>query len=286
MSGIDEVKSPDERDSDGGETASPVSQEHHPLKDENNDVERSDSSSVQPVDDENKSVEDAPPHDSAEGSLKDEGVVEITKEMKSEVGPEGTDIAIEHHEPSDEQHDGGSTASSLDSDSQLSDERPEDKKNDSVLKTSSVDESVSKEVVSVTREAPVGEVNGSDLNNGHVIDSAKQVASSSKEEVHATQIAPVENSAVSGTVERSLEEDGEKVLPKLNEITGVSSNVVNPVATNTEGEVSQPANETVPLSSTPVVSTPGTEDKGGISDADTHGQSGKQVSCVLLLETF
>lgn len=109
MLGNDDLKSQDEKGSDGGEGNSPSYHEHGDRHNQFNDdgkeeVEERDPSAAQPFASDVKSMEEVPSHVKIDEALgtKEDSVVIIERDLKSEESYEGKDVSFEHIETAKE----------------------------------------------------------------------------------------------------------------------------------------------------------------------------------------
>ncbi|KAA8519571.1 hypothetical protein F0562_013805 [Nyssa sinensis] len=277
--GDDDLKTHDEKESDGGEVSSPMSQdyhsEQHPFTEgEEKEVEkREDVSSARSFVTENKPMEAV--NDDGESAHKvaiEEAVVQIDSKLEDD--SESKNVSIEYVESVKELHDvgssreGGSSSSSSSSGSSSSDdeshvfekkvvvvesgeatEGPYNSVSESATFVDSVKlvDSLSEGVTQVTDNVPTGEAYNSVVETAAFVDSDK--ISLSKEIIQVTESAPVENFVTSDVVESELKENGKKFLLSVDESIGVSSIVMDMGSQNKEDKVVSRSDENTAPSS-------------------------------------
>uniref|UniRef100_A0A5B6Z4T1 Putative enolase-phosphatase E1 n=1 Tax=Davidia involucrata TaxID=16924 RepID=A0A5B6Z4T1_DAVIN len=256
MVGDDDLKTHDEKESDGGEVSSPGSQDHHnhqhPFTEgEEEEVEKKeDTSSARSFVTENKPM-GAVTNDgeSIQKVAIEEGVVQIDSNLKPEDDSESKNVSIEYVE---ELHHGGSSREGGSSSSSSSDDEShvfeknivvlesKDGDYDSVSESAPFVESVkpvsslSEVVTQITDCVPVGEAYNLAVETAPVVDSDKVSLSEEVVQVTETESAPIENFMASDVVELGLKKDGERMLTSVEEGTGVSSVVMDLGSQNKE----------------------------------------------------
>ncbi|KAA8514999.1 hypothetical protein F0562_018214 [Nyssa sinensis] len=248
--GDDDLKTHDEKESDGGEVSSPESQDHpnlqHPFTEgEEEEVEKEDTTSARSFVSENKPVGEVNNDGESiqEVAIEEEGVVQIDNNLKPEDDSESKTVTIEHVESVKETHHGGLSGEGGSSSSSSSDDVVE--KNIVVVESAeskegiynSVSESApfvdsvklvnsfSEVVTQITDSVPDGDAYKLVVETVPIVDSDK--VSLFEEVVQETKSAPIENFATSDAVESGLKKDGEKMLPSVEVGTGVSSVVMD-----------------------------------------------------------
>jgi hypothetical protein len=230
VSGNDDPKSHDERESDGGEVGTPVSQDQHnhqhPFNEGNGESEKGGPLPCDSLADQNKPMEVVT--GDADGSLKVESedniAVNIEREMNSKQNVESKNVFIEHVDSSKESHDeddGSSSSSSFSNESQAFEKKSKEA-NDEEKENGSFSEEV-KQIPE--NEKPVKEA---DSNSVLETASADLVNPAVPISETAIEIAQVENPEVLEVVESGFEDDEDKLLPVSNEIAEVSPAIVVP----------------------------------------------------------
>jgi hypothetical protein len=230
VSGNDDPKSHDERESDGGEVGTPVSQDQHnhqhPFNEGNGESEKGGPLPSDSLADQNKPMEVVT--GDADGSLKVESedniAVNIEREMNSKQNVESKNVFIEHVDSSKESHDeddGSSSSSSFSNESQAFEKKSKEA-NDEEKENGSFSEEV-KQIPE--NEKPVKEA---DSNSVLETASADLVNPAVPISETAIEIAQVENPEVLEVVESGFEDDEDKLLPVSNEIAEVSPAIVVP----------------------------------------------------------
>ncbi|KAF8391136.1 hypothetical protein HHK36_023437 [Tetracentron sinense] len=240
--GNDDLKSYNEKESDGGEVSSPTSQahQHHQLAQEEGEEKRESSSvgsvvtvdhkpmegstngegegtqKVEPEEEVLWVVRELKPEDDSEGTQNvepEEEVLWVVSELKPEENSESQNFSIEHVGSVKESHDVGS---------------PEDSRS---LDNSSSDE----ESGLVDKNPPVMEQGklevevffNSDMDTAPLADSVVPVVSMSEEATLVVEATPVEIPGASDVIELVSEEKEVKMLPPSDENTGVSPGLLD-----------------------------------------------------------
>ncbi|XP_048141132.1 translocase of chloroplast 120, chloroplastic-like isoform X2 [Rhodamnia argentea] len=226
----DEVRSHDEKDSDGGEPNSPASHDHHgPFSGGIEELGKSDPLPVASADVENKPVavpvdSDAAPKIEVDGN----GEVETVKEVKFE---DDSPISIECVEPMKEKHDEGNEKSSFfgsDGESLVAEEKFGVEEGSENLKTSQFEdlekpgESLPQELTEVIDGAPDEDVN-----------VAETVVSLSEKVIDLTDAAPSDNKADFELNSRGKED----LLPSMDEVQQVASSGLEFASNNVGAKV-------------------------------------------------
>ncbi|KAL5774108.1 hypothetical protein ACOSP7_011665 [Xanthoceras sorbifolium] len=206
--GNGDPKSQDERESDGGDSGSPASQDHHnqqhPFDKGNEESEMGDPKSMEEVSRDIKGT--------AKVGSEDNGAVKNQRELESKDDLGGQNISIEHVEFQKESHDGSSSSSS-----------------------SSDNESQAVEKVSIGKtDDPVAET-------APAVDSVKPLVNVAKEVINVAESNSYKNSMAPTLIESRSKENEElkrnedKVIPLYGESVEVSWTVVEPVTNENEG---------------------------------------------------
>lgn len=260
--GNDDPKSQDERESDGAEAGSPASQDHHnhqhPFQEGNADFEKRDPTPVRSFDSEKKSMDEAAQGLGGAHKVGVEDAVNIGREVKTEGDSGSQSISIRHVEFVKESHDGSSSNSSSDNESQAGEKRAASHNGEN-----NPADLFPKEVIQGTEKASLGEADNSAVETAPIGHSVKPLVTESEEVIHVTQGDSVEISAVPDVVE-SLKENKEskrneeKGNPFVEENNGASPTVVENVPNENEGKI-------LPTSVTPTAET----SNGGESTRDS-----------------
>ncbi|XP_061948584.1 nucleolin 2-like [Populus nigra] len=233
--GNDDPKSHDERESDGGEVGSPVSQDQHnhqhPFNEGNGQSEKGGPLPSDSLADQNKPMEVVT--GDAEGSLKVESedniAVNIEREVNSKQNVESKNVLIEHVDSSKESHDEDdrSSSSSFSNESQAFEKKSKEA-NDEEKENGSFSEEV-KQIPE--NEKPVKEADSNSVLETASADLVHPVVPISETAKVVIEIAQVENPEVLEVVESGFEDDEDKLLP-----------VSNDIAVNIEREVNSKQN--------------------------------------------
>jgi hypothetical protein len=272
--GNGDPKSPDERESDGGEIGSPVSLDQHnhqhPFNEGNGESEKGGPSPANSFAHQNKPMEGVP--GDAEGSHKvepeDNSAIKIEREVNSEQNVESKDI-IEYVDCPKESHDEddrSSSSSSSSNESQVfekkSKEANDEEKEVVFEKISKEANDEEKEFGSFSKELKQIPENGKpvkEVNNNSVLETASAiylvnpVVPISETVKFVMESAQVENSEVLEVVESGFEENEDRLLPISNEVVEVSPAIVVPK--KNEDEVIPISDENVGASSNVVGSS-------------------------------
>ncbi|XP_044496982.1 general transcriptional corepressor trfA-like isoform X1 [Mangifera indica] len=256
ISGNNDPKSQDERESDGGEVNSPMSQQH-PFKEESEELETRDPSPVRSLVSDNKSMEevsgDVGHADIVE--IDDGGAIKVEGELKSEEDLESQIIDIKLKESND--RSSSSSSSSSDDESQVGEKKTEEVAYGSVSEALSLNgenkpvesayasisevishngenkpvESLLEEVIQITEKASFKEVDKLVVDAVTTVDSVEPLAA-------VTEVNSVTESdtIVPDSVETRLKEIEEskrsedKVFPTSEDNVGAPSTVVESIA--------------------------------------------------------
>ncbi|XP_031286061.1 general transcriptional corepressor trfA-like [Pistacia vera] len=281
--GNNDPKSQDERESDGGEVNSPASQEHHdqphPFKENIEELEKRDPSSVRSFDSENKSMEEVTGdvEHAEKVEIQDDDAIKMERELRSEEDSESQIIDIKPKESND---GSSSSSSSSDDESQVVEKKTEEAAYGSVSEAmsrngenkpvesayGSISEAISRngenkpveslpeEVIQVTEEASFEEAGKSVVDAVSSVDSVKPLVSVTEEVIPVAQSDPVENSLASDVVETRLKEIEEskrsedKVFPISEDNVKAPSTMVGSIANVNEVKV-------LPTSDAPIAET-------------------------------
>ncbi|KAI9402988.1 hypothetical protein POPTR_001G354600v4 [Populus trichocarpa] len=231
--GNDDPKSHDERESDGGEVGTPVSQDQHnhqhPFNEGNGESEKGGPLPSDSLADQNKPMEVVT--GDAEGSLKVESedniAVNIEREVNSKQNVESKNVFIEHVDSSKESHDEddrSSSSSSFSNESQAFEKKSKEA-NDEEKENGSFSEEV-KQIPE--NEKPVKEADSNSVLETASADLVNPAVPISETAKVVIEIAQVENPEVLEVVESGFEDDEDKLLPVSNEIAEVSPAIVVP----------------------------------------------------------
>ncbi|XP_061362590.1 uncharacterized protein LOC133306302 [Gastrolobium bilobum] len=200
--GNDDLKSQDEKGSDGGEASSPAYDDHddhrHPFNDGSKELEERDPSAAQPYASDAKSMEEVPSDvkiDNVFGE-KEDSVVMIERDLKSEESSERKNVGLEHIETAKESCYGNGTSNG----ESLTEKNSKDENYNSFEEAiachelvKSIDSSPS-EMTLITKNAPVVETDDSAAESS--VNSVKAVASVSEVENNDTGSVLLEKSAI------------------------------------------------------------------------------------------
>lgn len=262
--GNDDPKSQDERESDGAEAGSPATQDHHnhqhSFQEGDGEFEKRDPTPVPSFDPEKKSMDEAAQGLGGAHKVGVEDAVNIGREVKTEgEGDSGSQImSIRHVEFVKELHDGSSSSSSSDNESQVGEKRAASHNGEN-----NPADLFPKEVIQGTEKASLGDADNSAVETAPMGHPVKPLVTQSEEVIHVTQGDSVEISAVPGVVE-SLKENkeskrnDEKGNPFVEKNNGASPTVVENVPNENEGKI-------LPTSVTPTAET----SNGGESTRDS-----------------
>lgn len=228
--GNGDPRSQDERESDSGEVASPVSQDHlHPFNKGNEESEWRSSSLVQSFVPENKPLErvSGDVERSQKVGLKDDDDVKIERELSPMQDVESQDVTVEHVDSTKESHDGddsSSSSSSSDNESQALEKKWKEEGYKSVLSAASrtnEEKAFSEEVAQTSKnEKPVREANSNSVaKTVPAVNLATPVVPISETVKRVSLGAEVENSEILDVVESGLAENEDKLLPTSAEVT-------------------------------------------------------------------
>ena len=233
VSGNDDPKSHDERESDGGEAGSPLSQDQHnhqhSFNEGNGESEKGGPSPSNPLADQNKPMEAV--IGDAEGSQKvdsEDNIVEkVEREVNSKQNVESKDVFIEHVDSSKESHDEDDRSSSS---SGFNNESQDfEKKSKEANGEEKEIGSFSEEVKQIPENGkPVKEANRNSVLETASADLVNPVVPISEKAKFVIEIAQVENPEVVKVVESGFEEDEDKLLPISNKVAEGSPAIVVP----------------------------------------------------------
>ncbi|KAB5521146.1 hypothetical protein DKX38_025465 [Salix brachista] len=233
VSGNDDPKSHDERESDSGEAGSPLSQDQHhhqhPFNEGNGESEKGGPSPSNSLADHNKPMEVV--IGDAEGSQKvdseDNIVVKVEREVNSKQNVESKDVFIELGDSSKESHDEddrSSSSSGFNNESQAF-----EKKSKEANGEEKEIGSFSEEVKQIPENGkPVKEANRNSVLETASADLVNPVVPISEKAKFVIEIAQVENPEVLEVVESGSEEDEDKLLPISNKVAEGSPAIVVP----------------------------------------------------------
>ncbi|KAJ6301927.1 hypothetical protein OIU77_016102 [Salix suchowensis] len=233
VSGNDDPKSHDERESDSGEAGSPLSQDQHhhqhPFNEGNGESEKGGPSPSNSLADQNKPMEVV--IGDAEGSQKvdseDNIAVKVEREVNSKQNVESKDVFIELGDSSKESHDEddrSSSSSGFNNESQAF-----EKKSKEANGEEKEIGSFSEEVKQIPENGkPVKEANRSSVLETASADLVNPVVPISEKAKFVIEIAQVENPEVLEVVESGSEEGEDKLLPISNKVAEGSPAIVVP----------------------------------------------------------
>ncbi|KAJ6979371.1 hypothetical protein NC653_027506 [Populus alba x Populus x berolinensis] len=231
--GNGDPKSPNERESDGGEIGSPVSLDQHnhqhPFNAGNGESEKGGPSPANSFAHQNKPMEGVP--GDAEGSHKvepeDNRAIKIEREVNSDQNVESKDVIeyVDCPKESPDEDDRSSSSSSSSNESQVFEKKSKEA-NDEEKEFGSFPEEV--------KQIPENEKSVKEVNNNSVLETASAihlvnpVVPISETVKYVMESAQVENSEVLEVVESGFEENEDRLLPLSNEVVEVSPAIVVP----------------------------------------------------------
>ncbi|XP_038723440.1 uncharacterized protein LOC120015210 isoform X2 [Tripterygium wilfordii] len=280
--GNDDVKNQDERESDGGETGSPGSQDQdnhqHPFKNGNEEPNKSNLSTTQAIVGNNNSVEGIT--GDVEGNervgLVDDNSVQMERELKSK-SVERNIINIDHIQSDIDTHDEydwSSRTSSPDFESQVSERKHEtpnilgSEAGSTVFGVKTADSLCKEEQVS---EAPhLGDATSSLVTaTAPVVDSGTPDLSTSVEAINVIESASLKNSAVHDTIQYGSKNNYDNLLPTSDEFIADSLATLDGASKENKDNVLPNVNENFGKSSAVVESAGSGNDGKMLTSAGT-----------------
>lgn len=248
MSGNDELKSLDEKGSDGGEGSSPGYRDHddhhHPFNEGSEELEDGDLPAAQPSTSDVKSMEEVPSDiqtDKVVEGKEDNGVL-IQRDMKFEESSESKDASFEHIEIAKESYYGNENTSGPSNDESVTEKKSKDEDYNSTQEAiayhelvKSIDSSPSKMTL-IAENAPVKETGNSADESS--VNSVTAVASVSEVEKDDTRSVLLEKSIVPslGVTDLAMKINEDNVYP-LGDETATTSSLEEPKPKECDGKV-------------------------------------------------
>ncbi|OIW17942.1 hypothetical protein TanjilG_17778 [Lupinus angustifolius] len=249
LQGNDELKSQDEIGSDSGEVSSPRHHDHgshhqNPFNEGSEEDEKRDPPAAQPIASDAKSMEEIPGDTQIDKMLghKEDNVVLIAGDMKSEESSESKDVSFEHIETAKESCYGNENGSGTSNDESVTKNNPKDEDYNSIEEAivchelvKSIDSPPS-DVTSISENAPVEETGNSAAESS--VNSVKAVASLSVTENDDNGSVLVEKTVVPslGVTDLAMKINEDRVYALIDE-GARTSNLEEPKPTECDNEV-------------------------------------------------